>query len=193
MDTQQVATSEREKSLWEAGFLEALAYFGNDLKACEVAGIERTTIWRKRKAHPDFDVDYREARERYKDRLEDECRRRGVEGWEEPVIHNGKLQFRHDAEGNLIRDEEGNAVPLTIRKFDTTLLIFVMKAERRDKFSDRVHVITEDALMAELTRLNAKMDENSLDAAYATGGTETGDDSGGAGQAPGAGASGEGI
>ena len=61
-------------------FLEALANTGSVTAAIAVANTSRTRVYELRKADPAFASAWQEAEEIATDRLEDEARRRAVEG-----------------------------------------------------------------------------------------------------------------
>ena len=71
-------------------FLQALADIGNVAAAIGVAGTSRTRAYELRKADPAFATAWQEAEEIATDRLEDEARRRAVEGVAEPLVSAGK-------------------------------------------------------------------------------------------------------
>ena len=66
----------------------------------------------------EFSAAWEEAAEIGAKRLEDEARRRAVEGWQEPVWYQG--------------DQVG-----TVRKYSDTLLICLLKAHHPEKYADR--------------------------------------------------------
>ena len=102
----------------KAAFLAALAEVGNITQAAEIAGLDRKTHYIWMKNDPDYPALYEEAMEQAADRLEQEARRRAVEGVEEPVFYQGK--------------QVG-----TIRKYSDTLLIFLLKGARPEKYAER--------------------------------------------------------
>jgi hypothetical protein len=57
----------------------------------EVLGINRVTVYRWRQSDPSFAQSYSEAMETGTDLIEDEARRRGVEGYDRPVFQGGKM------------------------------------------------------------------------------------------------------
>lgn len=103
-------------------FLAAYARLGNVTQAATAAGIDRSThyAW-LREEGPEGDA-YRaafaQAEEEAADWLEAEARRRAVEGVEEPVYQGGKKVG-------------------TVRRYSDTLLIFLLKGARPDKYADR--------------------------------------------------------
>jgi hypothetical protein len=99
-------------------FLEALADTGSVASAAAVAGTSRTRVYELRKADPAFATAWQEAEEIAADRLEDEARRRALEGVPEPLVSAGKL----------VRDDDGQ--PITVRRYSDNLLLALLKAHR---------------------------------------------------------------
>jgi hypothetical protein len=99
-------------------FLRALADTGSVAAAVGVAGTSRTRVYELRKADPEFASAWEEAEEIATDRLEDEARRRAVEGVAEPLVSAGKL----------VRDDDGQ--PIAVRRYSDNLLLALLKARR---------------------------------------------------------------
>jgi len=112
-----------ERTLKKRGeFLETLrATGGNVSKACAVLGLARQRVYEWREADKDFAVAWDEAVEFGTDELEEEARRRAFAGVDEPVFYQG---------------EECGAV----RKYSDTLLIFLLKGRKPDKYRERVSI-----------------------------------------------------
>ena len=104
----------------QAKFLKAYATCGNITTASEIAGTNRTDhyLWLVDAAYAQL---FEQADKAACEALEQEARRRGVTGWDEPVWYKG---------------EECGAV----RKFSDTLLIFMMKGAMPDKYRDNINV-----------------------------------------------------
>lgn len=102
-------------------FLAAYATCGNITTAAEAAKIDRTTYYVWTENDPDFVTAANFAREEAADRLEEEARRRAAEGFNEPVFYQG---------------EQVGAV----RRYSDTLLIFLLKGARPEKYADRHEV-----------------------------------------------------
>jgi hypothetical protein len=83
--------------------------------ACRAAGVERATAYRDR--DPRFAAAWDEAAEDGTDLLELECRRRAVEGVDRPVFYKGQ--------------QVG-----TVKEYSDRLLIFLLKANRPEKYRD---------------------------------------------------------
>jgi hypothetical protein len=99
-------------------FLKALSDTGSVTTAAAVAGTSRTRVYELRKADPAFASAWEEAEEIAADRLEDEARRRALEGVPEPLVSAGKL----------VRDDDGQ--PITVRRYSDNLLLALLKAHR---------------------------------------------------------------
>lgn len=75
------------------------------------------------------------------DYLEKEAQRRAVDGYEEPVVHKGIQAFVRDAQtGALELDENGQPIPLTVRRYSDRLLEILLKARRPEKFRENMKI-----------------------------------------------------
>lgn len=97
---------------WKPIFLEALAHHGTISAAADAAAIDECTVYNRRTADPEFAQKVLDAKRRFGESLEGECRRRAVDG--EDV-------FSYDAKNQQL-------VWIGKRKSDI-LLIFQMKKE----------------------------------------------------------------
>jgi len=105
-------------------FLEALSDTGSVTIAVAVAGTSRTRVYALRKLDPAFASAWQDAEEIAADLLEDEARRRAVEGVAEPLVSGGKL----------VRDDSGQ--PIMVQRYSDNLLLALLKAHqprRREK------------------------------------------------------------
>ena len=100
-------------------FLAAFAECGTVTHAAEIAGISRRMVQYWKKDDPEFAEAFRVAEEKAADRLEQEARRRAIEGVSEPVFHKGEVVG-------------------TVQKYSDTLLIFLLKGARPEKYRERV-------------------------------------------------------
>lgn len=96
-----------------------LAKTGRRMAACLKVGVHRVTVASHLKKSPHFKEMYEEAMEEYRNVLQDAAHQRGVEGWEEPVYHQGRRVIDTDNDGKEVR--------VSVRKFDTQLLIMLLK------------------------------------------------------------------
>lgn len=121
--------SSKRSSRRESALLEALANGLSVAAAAQRAGIGRRTAFRWKSQDPHFCDRWSEAVEAGTDRLEDEALRRAVEGVEEPVYQGGR--------------QVG-----VVRKYDSQLIMFLLKARRPSKYRERAtiqHSGAEDA------------------------------------------------
>jgi len=106
----------------EAEFIAVLRETGGNVsRACAAISLTRTRVYEWRAADPLFATAWDEAVELGTDELEEEARRRAFAGVEEPVFYQG---------------EECGAV----RKYSDTLLIFLLKGRRPDKYRERIQI-----------------------------------------------------
>ncbi len=98
-------------------FLAEFAQCGNVRRAAVAAGVGRRTVYRWLE-QPRFKTLYDEAHDEALDLLEEEARRRAVEGVLEPVVSGGKIVGR-------------------VRKYSDNLLTTLLKAKRPDVFRER--------------------------------------------------------
>lgn len=99
-------------------FLVAYSECGNVTKAAEASGISRQSHYDWLATDPEYAEAFRHADDAAGDRLEAEARRRAVEGVDEPVYHKGEVVGY-------------------IRKYSDTLLIFLLKGAKPDKYAER--------------------------------------------------------
>ena len=95
-----------------------LSEYGNVTRAAEESELSRPYLYQVRGEDEFFSAEWEKAAKVGAARLEDEARRRAVEGWEEPVWYQG--------------DQCG-----TVRKYSDTLLICLLKAHHPEKYTDR--------------------------------------------------------
>jgi len=103
----------------EEAFFDALRDGRSISAACLEAGITRSSAYLWRESDPAFRTKWGECVEEGTDRLEDEALRRARDGTEKPVYQGGKLVG-------------------TVREHSDTLMIFLLKARRPQKYKDRV-------------------------------------------------------
>lgn len=102
-------------------FVLALAKTGNVSEACKTAGIGRKTAYRYREDDPEFASAWNEALDEAADALEGEARRRAVTGTLKPIFHKGAICGK-------------------VREYSDTLLIFLLKGARPERYRERVDV-----------------------------------------------------
>lgn len=108
----------KTQRLKKTSFLAAYAEVGNVTRAAEIAEVDRSMHYYWMANDPDYKDQFREAENQANDRLEQEARRRAVEGTLKPVFHKG--------------EECG-----VVREYSDTLLIFLMKGAMPEKYKER--------------------------------------------------------
>ncbi len=109
-------------------FLEALAECGNVTSAAKAACITPRRLYQVRAKDEAFAAEWDECAELGTQALEDEARRRAYEGVEEPVT----------SVRGIVHNDDGT--PLMVRKYSDTLLIFLLKGARPQKYRERSDV-----------------------------------------------------
>jgi hypothetical protein len=141
---------------WKPAFLAALRELPVIAHACKAVDIERSTAYRAREADEGFAKAWDAAMEDGIDRAEQEAFRRAVVGFEEPVIDRGRLAYRYeryeapDVNGvvqehyRLLLDDNGQPIPLTVRKHSDMLLGLVLKGRRKSVYAERKELTGAD-------------------------------------------------
>lgn len=111
----------RTQRLKKVAFLNAFRESGVIQHAADAAGVHRATVQEWRGKDPAFDREYEAAYEASIDLLEQEARRRALVGVTEPVYQNGKQVGQ-------------------MQKYSDTLLIFLMKGARPQKYRDNARL-----------------------------------------------------
>lgn len=114
----------KKTPVWQKAFLAALAETGIVTRAAEAAGVETSTVYSLREVDEAFADAWRIARESAADRMEAEALRRAVDGVDEPVFGSGGVGV-------------GSVKVGSIRRYSDTLLIFLLKGIRPDKYRER--------------------------------------------------------
>src|SRR5712692_5557284 len=105
----------------QSAFLKLLREGRTVEGAARAVAIHRSTLYRFRERSGEFKRAWEEAWEAGIEALEDELRRRGFEGVEKPVFHSG-------------------VVVGTVREFDTTAAIFILKARKPEVYRDNARI-----------------------------------------------------
>lgn len=106
-------------------FLELLKNTGNVTQACRALGISRKGIYQHRESDPSFALAWDEAVDEAVDLLEQEARRRAVDG----VTREKGIYFQ----GVQVATE-------IITEYSDTLLIFLLRGHRPEKYRERYEV-----------------------------------------------------
>lgn len=110
---------------WRRKFLSALCHSPNVSRAAKLAGRSRSQVYRSRELSPHFARAWDDALEQSIDAAEGEAYRRAVTGVLKPVF--GSL-------GN----KQGSGQIGQVREHSDTLLIFLLKAHKPQKYRDRI-------------------------------------------------------
>ena len=140
-DSPQNSTPKKRPPRWEKAFLASLAELGNVRLACEAAEIDRRTAYNRREADPEFAAVWDAALDQAADLLEEEARRRAYEGVRRYKFDRGRpimVPVVGD-DGLVVRDKDGNLelVPYVEHEYSDTLLIFLLKGIRPEKYRER--------------------------------------------------------
>lgn len=114
----------------KGSFVAALRVSGSVTKAAEAAKLDRRLAYRWRDGDAAFAADWDEALEAATEALESEARRRAFEG---------VVRFKFDSKGNPLLDPR-TGEPYVEYEYSDTLLIFLLKGLKPDKYRERVKV-----------------------------------------------------
>lgn len=124
-----------------AAFLLELARAGNVTLAAQAAGVHRTHVYQWRESDLDFAAAWDAALDQAADLLEEEARRRAYEGLRRIKFDRGRpiMVPAVGADGLVVKDDKGNPelVPYVEHEYSDTLLIFLLKGARPEKFRER--------------------------------------------------------
>jgi hypothetical protein len=126
-------------------FLAAIRVMPNVTRAAHAAKIHRSQHYAKMKSSPEYEAEFQDALRVGCDALSDVAVIRATEGWEEPVVYQGKIAL-HEEPGS------GKVVPLTVRRIDNRLLRFILKC-RHPEYRER----TEKSSAVDVHRLMEKL------------------------------------
>lgn len=106
---------------WIDVFLESYVETGNVSLSAKAAGINKSTVYKRRDSDPDFAARLEDARRMAADVLEAEAIRRAVKGVDEPHFYRDKVAGY-------------------TRKYSDVLLIFLLKGLKPDVYGDKTRV-----------------------------------------------------
>ena len=99
-------------------FLRKLAETGNVSEAARASKVSRSHAYALKVTDAEFAAEWADALESATDVLEAEARHRAVDGVEQPHFHQGQVTG-------------------SVRKYSDSLLMFLLKAHRPEKYRDR--------------------------------------------------------
>lgn len=114
----KLTPKKRQESRWERGFLVALAQTANVTEAARLAKITRQRAYDLRDSSAEFKQAWDDALEQACDTLELEARRRAEKGVSKTIFYKGK--------------PVGKEI-----NYSDTLMIFLLKAHRPEKYRER--------------------------------------------------------
>src|ERR1019366_9058655 len=120
---------------WAPRFLRVLASAANILHACQLAKVTRSNVYSRRDNAPDFAAALSTALSEAVDELEIEARRRAKDGCEQAVFHQGV--------------EIG-----TKTEYSDTIMIFLLKAHRPEKYRENFTVKHTGDVTVKLTEMS---------------------------------------
>lgn len=126
----QDLTPQRAREVWEEAFLSALRITGIVKRACFAASISRSRVYELRSAAPDFAAAWDEALEDATDTLEQEARRRAIQGVQ---------RYKFDKHGNALKNPVTGEYYVE-HEYSDTLLIRLLEANRPEKFKPRSQI-----------------------------------------------------
>ena len=112
-NARDIATQTKKRA-----FLAAYAEVGTITRAAEIAGVERKSHYLWMAKDPAYVEAFAAAGEQAGDRLEQEARRRAIEGVTEPVWYRGQKVGE-------------------VQKYSDTLLIFLLKGAKPEKYAEK--------------------------------------------------------
>lgn len=144
-----------QRKEWKSTFLEHLRVTGNVSFSAQMAGISRFAVYRNRDKNDKFKAAWDDAVDEAMDVLELEGRRRAFEGCPKPVVTKGGdlVMVLRDRSGNIMPPPPPNVEipkgwtlqPLILNEYSDTLLIFLLKGGRPQKFRENIkHQVVGD-------------------------------------------------
>jgi hypothetical protein len=124
---------------WRKAFLAALAECGVVSRACQAAKADRTSVYDLRRQDSLFAQEWDEALQTAADKLEEEARRRA---------HDGILKMKFHQGTAIIDPRTGQ--PYYELEYSDTLLIFLLKAARPEKYRERYEVNQQGTVRLEV-------------------------------------------
>lgn len=118
-------------------FFQVLEDTCSPKQAAAAAGISRQTAFYHKANDVEFRTRWEKAVEVALDSLLDEAYRRAALGYDEPVVHGGRLATVRDP-------QSGEERPLTVRKHSDRLLEVLLKFRYGEQMADRLRVKVED-------------------------------------------------
>ena len=116
----------------QEAFLQALLEYGHDGAAAMAAGISVAAVsnWKR---EDEFNERYNDAFVKFSGSLVREAITRGRDGYQEPIVYKGEVQYIRDSEtGELMLDDALMPIPATITKKSDGLLKMALRANIKE-------------------------------------------------------------
>ncbi len=155
-DSRRAATIKKRMEARQTAFLAAFAQTGNITEAAAAVQMDREDHYRWMRGDETYPPRYEVAEQIAADYLEQEARRRAVEGLREYKFHQGqpiidprtRKPLLDDTGKPVINPETKQVIyegePYFEHKYSDTLLIFLMKGAMPDKYRERREVTGAD-------------------------------------------------
>jgi hypothetical protein len=111
-------------------FLAAIRVMPNVTRAARATKIHKSQHYTKLKSSPEYASAFQQALQMGCDALSDVAVTRATDGWEEPVVYQGRIALQEDP-------RTGKVVPVTVRRIDNQLLRFILE-RRHPEYRERV-------------------------------------------------------
>lgn len=150
--------NQRRKSpqIKKAAFLAAYAECGTITRAAEIADCDRNAhnYWLEHdRAYPER---FAQAERQASDRLEQEARRRAVDGLQKVKFHQGRPIMVQDPN---FPNDQSKQIPYVEHEYSDMLLVVLLNANRPDKFRRNVDVTSGGKPIPVKVLQNVSMDE----------------------------------
>ena len=165
----------QERHAAKVAFLTALQEDPNVSLACDLAAISRESAYQWRKADKAFAKAWDNALERCRDTARSSIFKRGILGWDEPMVSMGQIVYEAelmlDDDDKPVLDKKGKSIvlqgkPMMIHKYSDSLATLYAKGnlpEYKDKPQVNVQAqlsdLAEQAKQALLADLAASLDD----------------------------------
>lgn len=127
--------TKEEKAEIQAQFLTAFTACANFTQACLDIGINRPTVYKWIENDKHFSALYDDAEKMVNDKIRAEIWRRGVDGYDKPVVNHGKVVYVEDV------DEDGNPTKkMLMERVYSDNLLSLLARSRMPEFRDKQSV-----------------------------------------------------
>lgn len=106
----------RPLTIRQGVFLKVFPLCGTIARTAKCVGVNRKTHYHRRNRSPEYAAEFDAVRTKFVEELEAEAIRRARDGWLEPVFHKGGVVGH-------------------VRKYSSTLMIFMLKALKPAKYA----------------------------------------------------------